>query len=375
MSSVSNGKDLPRVAVTGATGLVGGHLAVHLAERGYPVVAIVRDPAKPACKVLTAAGVELSEADVLNRDSIDKALHGCRVIVHAAGTVDPLGSREDIFRTNVGGTKIVLDSAKQNGLEQFIFVSSLSVITGQGDQYDVDESAPLRLCGESYADSKVEAERLVMAEAGKGGDSHDARMKVTAVRPGFIYGPGERAWMPRLIGNIAAGKAMLIDGGKKETNVIFVGNLSNAIEAAILNERAYGEVYNLTDGEKISKKELFDAIADGLSLPRVKKKIPGVVAKAVCEVVSTVAPRLSKEKQRELSRFSRAAFRLAGVNQGFCIAKAERDLGYNKRLQFSQAMSETLEHFQAPGKASAGGAAGSVAAGGTDNDREASLTK
>src|SRR5205823_6003075 len=159
-------------------------------------------------------------------------------------------------------------------------------------------------------------------------------------RPGFIYGPGEKAWMPRLIKNIANGKAMLIDGGTKETNVIYIENLCRAIEAAILNPQAYGQVYNLTDGEKITKKELFAAISDGLKLPRVNKKIPGSVARIACELVSTVAPSLPIDTRRKLSRFSRAAFRLAGVNQGFDISKARTELGYTNLVPFEKGMKE-----------------------------------
>jgi nucleoside-diphosphate-sugar epimerase len=153
--------------------------------------------------------------------------------------------------------------------------------------------------------------------------------------------------MPRLINSIKEGRAMLVDHGVRETNVIFVENLSKAIHAAILNEKAYGQVYNLTDGEKITKKELFDAIALGLGLPPVKKVVPRAVAQCVCELVSRVAPLLGEDSQRKLSRFSRAAFRLAAVNQGFSIKKAEQDLGYVDRVPFKAGMSKTLTSFRA----------------------------
>ena len=55
--------------------------------------------------------------------------------------------------------KNAIAASKMAGVKHFIFISSLSVITGQGDQFNVDESAPLRPCGESYADSKIEAEK------------------------------------------------------------------------------------------------------------------------------------------------------------------------------------------------------------------------
>jgi nucleoside-diphosphate-sugar epimerase len=347
------------VAVTGASGLVGSHVAEHLASQGFDVVAVVRKtPAFLESFISSYSGpgsIKVAVADVDDRAALERAFTGAQAVVHAAGSVDPFGSRQSIFATNLGGTENALKAAAAAAVKHFIFISSLSVITGQGDQYDVDETAPLKPCGESYADSKIEAEQAVMNFAGAG------QMQVTSLRPGFIYGPRERSWMPRLINSIGTGKAMLIDGGVKQTNVIYVGNLARAVQLTLFNTRTYSQVYNLTDGQKISKKELFDAIADGLSLPRVTTRVPGAIAKVVCQIVSAIAPSLPIEKQRGLARFSKAAFRLAAVNQGFSVAKAERDLPYINRIPFQEGMSETLETFRvadnsAPGKTVSGAA-------------------
>lgn len=331
-----------KVAVTGASGLVGSHLAEHLVQNGYTVSAMSRSATTEKCLTSIAGpgALSLHKVDVNDEKALLQAFAGADVVVHAAGTVDPYGTRDSIFHTNVEGTRTAMEAARKAGVKQFVFISSLSVITGQGDQFDVDESAELKPCGESYADSKVEAERLVMSEP------DTSAMKVTSLRPGFIYGPREKAWMPRLINSIGTGKAMLIGGGVKETNVIYVGNLSRAIENSLLNPKAYGQVFNLTDGERITKKQLFDAIADGLGLPRVTKQIPYGVARFACEMISSFAPLLPVEKQRSLSRFSRAAFRLAGVNQGFSVKKAERDLDYVNRIPFKEGMAITLESFK-----------------------------
>jgi nucleoside-diphosphate-sugar epimerase len=332
----------PTVAVTGAGGLVGGHVVQHLLAADFSVIAIVRNTPQFLAELaqLNQGSLKIAQADVSQTDSLQTAFAGADVVVHAAGSVDPFGSRQAIFATNLGGTKNALAAAAGAGVKHFIFISSLSVITGQGDQFDVDESASLKPCGESYADSKIEAEQAVM--------TYSSSMKVTSLRPGFIYGPRERSWMPRLINSIATGKAMLIDGGTKQTNVIYVGNLCRAVELALLSEMSYGQVYNLTDGQFVSKKQLFDAIADGLGLPRVTKKVPGAVAKPFCLLVSSVAPMLPVERQRKLARFSRAAFRLAAVNQGFSIKKAESELGYTDRLPFAQGMAQTLATFKNP---------------------------
>ncbi len=302
-----------KIAVTGATGLVGRHLVDYLSKKGYSVVAFVHSLANAESFLVNwhRQGVIVIEADINDDNVIKRGLLGVDIVVHAAGIVDPYGLRQRIFAVNVEGTRNLLNIAKEVLVKQFILVSSLSVITGQNDQWGVSEEAPLRKCGESYADSKVEAELLVMSEANKGS------IAVTAVRPGFIYGPGERAWLPRLIQSISQGKAALIDGGTKETNVIYVENLNAAIEATFLNEKAYGSVYNLTDGQAITKKQLFDAIADELKLPRVTRVIPSMIARPIFEIVSSLAPFLPIKTQRGLARYSRGCLQISWSKSRF----------------------------------------------------------
>jgi nucleoside-diphosphate-sugar epimerase len=333
---------LPRVFVTGASGMVGRELVSYLVARGYRVTGLIRRTSKrdELAHLQTEGRFELVEGDILDGQRLSAVMSGHDLVVHAAGTVDPYGSRADIFSTNVEGTRTAMRSAADAAVKQFVHVSSLSVITDQNDSFNLTEEAPLRYCGEAYADSKVEAEKLLIQQFGF------AKVAITIARPGFIYGPGERAWMPRLISSLTGGKVFLIDGGQRETNLIYSQNLCRAIEATFLNQAAYGQVYNLTDGERVTKKQLFDFICTRLALPPVTRVVPRPAARLFCELVSTIAPALPVTTQRKLARFSRAAFRLAGVNQGFSIAKAERELGYVDRIPFSQGMTRTLEHIQ-----------------------------
>ncbi|MBU6453227.1 MAG: SDR family NAD(P)-dependent oxidoreductase [Cyanobacteria bacterium REEB67] len=339
------------VAVTGATGLVGRAVVERLLRsEKYKVVALGRRAdalAALAAECHAACGnsenLTLRECDVNDSAALDAALSGATVVVHAAGSVDNLADRAAVFKVNVDGTRAVLAAAQKQNLKQFIHISSLSTITGQADQYDVDESAPLVTCGEPYADSKVEAEKCLAAARTAGS------LPITILRPGFIYGPGERAWMPRVIDNIRHGRAVLVDGGSRQTNVIFVGNLAMAIEGAILNSRAYGEVFNLTDGERVTKKLLFDEIAEGLALPPVKRDLPRQTIKPVFEIMAAITPFLPKKMRPGLARFSPGAFRLVAVNQGFSIGKAEQLLDYRNRIPFRDGMAMTLAGFKKNG--------------------------
>lgn len=337
------------IGVTGATGLVGRDLVQTLTKAGFNVRALARKPLEQikwaSDLALEYPSLQWYQSDIGDKLSLTEAFKNLDVVVHAAGFVDPLAPRSEIFAVNLDGTKNCFVAATACGVKQFIHVSSLSVITGQGDQYNLDESAPLTLCGESYADSKVAAERYVTGQS-------QAEIKWTVVRPGFIYGPGERSWLPRVIDNIAQGKAVLVDGGSRETNVVYVGNLTLAIKACLLNSTAYGQVFNITDGEKVTKKELFDSIADGMNLPRVKKDLPRWVLKPVFDTVSIIAPLTGSEGRSKLAKFSPGAFRLVAVNQGFSVKKAEQMLGYvsgSGRQPFKESMVATLAAIKQDG--------------------------
>jgi hypothetical protein len=84
------------------------------------------------------------------------------------------------------------------------------------------------------------------------------------------------------------------------------------------------------------------------------KRVLGFLARSICNAASAVAPLLPPGKRQQLSRFSKAAYRLASLNQGFDIGKAERELGYADRILFTEAMASTLQDVKnCPGDSTA----------------------
>jgi nucleoside-diphosphate-sugar epimerase len=329
-----------KVFVTGATGLVGLQLTRHLLERDYHVIGCVRSTSKIDELTKLADNYKgrmaLTVADICEKDRLAAAMKDVDVVVHAAAFVEPTGSKTEIDAVNIGGTSATLRAAIAAGVKQFVHISSLSVITGEQDRFNVSEDEPPKYCREHYANSKIDAEKLVMKESALG------NIAVTSLRPGFIYGPNERTWMPRLVKALKSGRAMLVGKGDKETNVIYVENLCRAIELSLLNSTAFGQIYNLTDGQLITKRKLFDTICDELGLPRVKLYIPKLAARAICEFATFASPLAPPSLKITLSRYSRAAYRLVAVNQGFDISKAEQQLNYLDRIPFQEGMSKTL---------------------------------
>src|SRR5258708_12282474 len=122
---------------------------------------------------------------------------------------------------------------------------------------------------DGYTQAKVEAEQLAL-------DAHRLHgTPVVVLRPGFVYGPRDRTVLPTLAENPKLGRVRYIGNGSKLVmNTIYVGNLVDAIFLAIEKPEAVGQIYNLTDGDRVTKRKFFETIADGLGLPRPKRPVP-----------------------------------------------------------------------------------------------------
>src|SRR5262249_28187216 len=115
---------------------------------------------------------------------------------------------------------------------------------------------------DGYTQTKVESEKLALSYQREHG------VPVVVLRPGFIYGPRDRTVLPKLLENLRQRKVRYLGGGKRAMNTIYVGNLVEAAFLAAENPNAVGQVYNLTDGEAVSKKRFIETIADGVGVPK-----------------------------------------------------------------------------------------------------------
>ena len=171
-----------RVLVTGATGFVGGNLARELRRRGYDVSALVR----PGSNTLTidGTGVEQVPGDILNRDSVDRALQGCEVVFHCAAAYTFWAPDPDLmYQTNVGGTANVLEAARQAGVSRVIYTSTVSTVGLAAGELGTENTPldPSHLVGH-YKKSKYRAECLALTMASEG-------LPVVVVNPTTPVGP------------------------------------------------------------------------------------------------------------------------------------------------------------------------------------------
>jgi nucleoside-diphosphate-sugar epimerase len=324
-----------RYLITGATGFVGGHLAEACAARGLAVTTIARATSDTA--LLERLGAKVEPGDLTDPAVVRRALVGVDAVVHCAAKVGDWGAVEQYRAVNVEALRRLLEACKGLPLERFVHLSSLGVYAAR-HHYGTDESEPLPARHmDGYTQTKVEAEQVALQFY------RDHHVPVVVLRPGFIYGPRDRTVLPRLIDSLRNGEMRYIGGGKRALNTIYVGNLVDAIFLAVERAQAVGQVFNLTDGELVSKRQFIDAIADGMGLPRPTRSVPLFVARIAAGIMERRARRRGDPAP---PRLTQARLKFLGLNLDYSIAKARRELGYQPRVPFAKAMEQTMAWYR-----------------------------
>jgi len=325
-----------RTLITGATGFVGGHVAEAAVAHGHAISTIARPGSDT--RLLDKLHATVHRGDLTEPDLVRRAVEGVDVIVHCAAKVGDWGPVEDYRAVNVEALRSLLEACHNKPLQRFVHLSSLGVYAAR-DHNGTDETEPLPARHmDGYTQTKVEAEHLAL-------DAHRLHgTPVVVLRPGFVYGPRDRTVLPKLADNLSRSVVRWIgDPSKRVMNTIYIANLVDAVFLAIKSPNAVGQVYNLTDGEKVTKRKFFETIADGLGLPRPHKHVRLVTARILAKVLEGTARRRGA---KEPPRLTQGRLKLLGLNLDFSIEKAKRELGYSPKVGFDQGMSETLNWFK-----------------------------
>lgn len=322
--------------ITGAGGLVGSYLAQACVNRGYKVKALIRSGSDSS--FLEKLGVEVVRGDLQDESLPKEATLGVDTVFHCAAKVGDWGSIDSYRQVNVEGLRKLLNSLEPSQIHRFIHFSSLGVYEAR-HHYQTDESTPPpEQHFDGYTQSKVESEKLALQYHREKG------YPVVVLRPGFIYGPRDRTVLPRLMQKLKTKEVKYIGSSSYAMNNIFVGNLVHAAFLALDNPKAVGEVFNLTDGEKTSKKRFITSIAKGMNLPSpFFIPVPLWLAKLIA---SSMEKKALKNGAQQAPKVTRANIKFLGLNLDFSIEKAKRILGYAPIKTFDEGIAETLNWYK-----------------------------
>ena len=254
-----------KVLVTGATGFVGGNLARRLWSRGDDVRALVR----PESNTLTidGTGIEQVPGDILDRQSVDRAVRGCEAVFHCAAAYTFWASDpKAVYRTNVDGTANVLEAARQAGVSRVVHTSTVSTIGRDGGQLGTESTQldPKHLVGH-YKKSKYQAEQIALAMASEG-------LPVVVVNPTTPVGPWDVKPTPtgRMVLDFVRGRipAYLNTG----MNLVDVEDVA-AGHILALEQGRIGERY-LLGNRNVRLKEVFTMLQEVSGRPAPRWRAP-----------------------------------------------------------------------------------------------------
>jgi nucleoside-diphosphate-sugar epimerase len=355
-----------KTLVTGGTGFLGRKLVARLLAEGRHVIVLARTPAPD----LQAQGVRFVSASLDEPHAVRDACAGVETVFHVAARVGVWGRYEDFFRTNVLGTRALLEGCREYGVKRCVYTSTPSVVYNGRDLTGANETLPLTTnCPSPYPLTKAIAEREVLA-------AHSPALATIALRPHLIWGEGDPHLVPRVLARARAGRLRMIGSGNNRVDMVHV---ENAVDAHLLAESALraqsqsghssantisppaapldasgaisaprrnagGRAFFITNDEPVLLWNWINALLQALGEQPVTRRISlrsALVAGSLCEAAWRV---LNLAGEPPLTRFVAAEL---AKDHWFDLTAAKRDLGYVPRVSMADGTARLIASIKA----------------------------
>ena len=324
--------------VTGATGFLGSHVARVLADQGANLRLLARPTSN--LKNLQGLNADTTVGDLRDPASLEKAISGCDTVFHVAADYrlwvrDP----NEMYRSNVEGTRALLDAARKNGVRRVVYTSSVATMGFTSDGRPADEESAVSLADMigHYKRSKYMAEQVAM-EAGRSG------MQVVTVNPTTPI--GEQDVKPTPTGRIVVDFLKRKFPAYVETGLNLVDVRECAWgHVAAMEKGKSGERYIL-GGQDLTLKQILDKLGQITGLPSPTIKLPYIFAFAAGAVDEAITGMLLRREPRATVD----TVRMGKKKMFASSAKAERELGW-KIVPVDDALKRAVDWFRANGYA------------------------
>ena len=325
-----------KVLVTGATGLVGSHLIKELLQRQEQIRALVL-PVENAEKLETQ-GIEVVRGDITDASTLAPAVQDVEIIFHLAGMMGVDRPLADFCLVNVAGSENLYKAAEAAGVRRFIHTSSY-VVYGLGHDRFLTEEDALRPDPDPYCISKAEGDRLMQRLMLK------SAVETVIIRPGTIFGTGDRLNFGRMAQRLKDGKGVIIGRGDNALPFCYVTDVVQGFLLAAYHINAPGNVFNVTNDRPLTQLEMFNAIADAVGGKRPTRHLPywlmyfgSIVAEKVVARITGTRPVVTQH-----------GVMMFGTNNRHSIEKARHELGYEPQIDLREGIQLAAEWFNAGG--------------------------
>jgi nucleoside-diphosphate-sugar epimerase len=320
--------------LTGATGLLGSHLAERLAARGERLRALVRPGSDTS--LLRRLGAELVEGDLDDPEPLKRLIDGADLVYHCAARVGEWAPWQVYQKNILDATGNLLLACRAVGVGRFLHVSSIGVYGHLGDrERPITENEPLGQnpwVWDYYPRAKLLAERMCRRYPAP----------LTVVRPTWLYGPYDRNTLPRVIKAMTAGRVAVIGKGDNLINIVYAGDVADGCIRAANHPSAAGQAYNLSSRGELTQRQFIDKLAAVLGLPPVRKHVPflmaywgGFLSECIGRIINLRRP----------PHITRHVVSLVGRSTRFSIEKARRDLGWEPRTPVEDGLRQTVDWY------------------------------
>lgn len=323
-----------RIAITGGTGFLGGHLVRHLGREGYSVRILARSEQKAEPSRGLIEGFEVGE--ITDQAALERLFTGCDSVVHLVSNFRVAsGPKESYHRINVEGTATALRAARAVGVSRFVHCSTIGV---HGDVHPSpgNESSAFRP-GDLYQETKVLAEEAVRAEVARGG------MEIAIVRPCSMYGPGDLR-MLKMFRMLAKRRFFVLGPCRENFHAVYIDDLVKGFQRVVEAPGIQGEPFILGGPEYVTLEEYINTAAAAVGAPPPWIRLPYgpiLALSAVCEAACVpfgIEPPLHPRRVRFFKN-----------NRAFRIDKARERLGYDPEIGLDEGMRRTVEWYRQQG--------------------------
>lgn len=320
-----------KVLVTGGSGFLGKALCRALVAKGDDVTSLQRHHSAE----LEGIGVRQVLGALDDEVKVLQALNGIDAVIHNAAMASGWGAWDDYYRTNVTGTKCLLQACRSNGIHRFVYTSTPSVVhAGRHAVAGGNESnTPYgRHFSAHYPHTKMLAERAVLA-------ANDPALATVALRPRLIWGPGDTQLLPRLVERAKAGRLRFIGDGNNRMDCTYIDNVVDAHLLALARiepgAACAGKAYFISNGEPWPIRDIVNGLLAAADAPLVKKSLPFPLAYAigvVCEGIWRIGhlggePPMTRFLAEQLS-----------TEHWYDCSQAQRDFGYTPAISMDEGL-------------------------------------
>ncbi len=263
------------VTITGSTGRL-GQVVTPLLSKKYKTRLIVRNAAKAQREFPRSESValDLSAASIAE---LRRAVRGSTVVIHLAGLVDLLASREKLFAINFEITKKLLAACEAEKIPFFLHASSISIYADSNKPINEEsEKKPVTL----YGESKLAAEQSISK----------SNLKWVALRPGIIYGPHFKEGFWPLLRQMKKRRAAIIGNGDNKIPLVYEVDVAKAFVKCVEelkkgNKKILRQAFNIV-GEYPTQREAFNLLSQVFSVPMPTRQVSVRFARNTASIIS-----------------------------------------------------------------------------------------